>query len=665
MLDIPPEAAPAFSEALADYGRGLPAKAAAGFASVLLIAADHPDVLRLYGLALTRTGKAREALPFLARARRLAWDQPLAHLHHGIGLLEAGMSARAAAVLRRAASMNPDDPAVWVNFSAALLAVNQAPAARAAARRALKAAPALADALYAFGVASLGCGSPVDAVSAFEHAVQLRPDFAQAWLSLGLAYYRTGSIARAKNAMHKTLQVDPGNAEAGANLAAFLLLGGATDAAFALLRDVLARAPDCVAARINLANTLLLEREPAKALALLAGPPPGGRAGLHWRAHRVLALMEMGQCDQAHTELEVIAPPWGDAEILLLWRHIAFASPDEVPKLVGRMTAAVADETMLPEHRIIGHFDLAAFHARRGMKQEAFAHWIDGHKLLRQFQPFSRSAFSEFIETSITTFDAKRLAGDRAANDDAAPVFIVGMPRSGTTLAEQILAAHPKVFGAGERPAIHQMIVDLAGGAETAESARRLGTLNAAALTNAANEFLADLHALAPNASRIVDKMPANARHLGFLAVFLPRARFILCERDPRDVGLSIFQFRFFGHHPYAHDLGDLGFAIREQQRLMTHWRAVLGPRLMQVELSNWADDFSGTLRRVLEFVGLPYDATCERFYEETRHVRTASASQVRRPVNRDGIGRYRAYAEFLEPLFAELDGGSTQEPGG
>jgi predicted Zn-dependent protease len=656
MHELPAAAASAFSEALADYGAGQAAKAAEGFAAVLAAAPDHPDALRLRGLALTRSGRAREALPFLARARRLAWHEPLAHLHHGVGLLEAGEPARAAAVLRRAAMLMPQDPAVWVNFSAALLALGQAAAARAAARRALRAAPELAEAHYAFGLANMACGDLAAARLAFGEAVRLRPAFAAAWLNLGLARYRVGNIGGASAAMRQALEVDPGNAEAEANLAAFMLLTGDTEEALERLRGVLQRAPDCVAARINLANALLLEQEPAEALALLEGEPPRGREGLHWRAHRVLALIETGRRTEATAELDAIAPPYGDAEILILWRRIALTPPEEALPLAERMATVVEDEAMLPEHRIVGHFDLARFHHRRGLKDAAFAHWTSGHRLLSRFQPFSRTAFSEFVDASIACFDAARIAGARADNADEAPVFIVGMPRSGTTLAEHILAAHPLAFGAGERPAVHRLVRSLAGSAETTESVTRLAALDAETLTSAAADFLEELHALAPEAVRVVDKMPANARHLGLLAVLLPGARFIHCRRDPRDIGLSIFQLRFFGHHPYAHDLGDLGFAIGEHERLMAHWRAVLGPRLIDIDLTEWVDDFAGTLDRVLGFLGLPHDPACERFYEQTRPVRTASAAQVRVPINRQGIGRFVSYADHLQPLFDALN---------
>jgi hypothetical protein len=157
--------------------------------------------------------------------------------------------------------------------------------------------------------------------------------------------------------------------------------------------------------------------------------------------------------------------------------------------------------------------------------------------------------------------------------------------------------------------------------------------------------------------------MPGNFNYLGLAALMLPGARIIYCARDPRDIGLSVFTFRFFGYHPYAHDLADLGWYIAEHQRLMAHWRAALPNPLLTVQLKDWVEDFTGTLRRALEFLDLPYDPACERFYERESRVLTVSRNQVRQPVNARGLGRWRAYERHLQPLIAELAAPHSVDP--
>ena len=651
------EAPPALAAAIARYTAGEHAEAADMFATLLAGAPDDPTLLRLTGLALTRAGRVAEALPLLARARRLDFAEPLAHLHYGIALQQSGCFARAAALFRRAAMLAPATPAPWINFAAALIALTRPQAARAAARRALALVPDDADALYTLGRAETAAGNPAGARAALIAAVRARPGFADAWVELGLACYRLDAVEDATLAMRRALDADPQRGAAEANLAAFQLLRGETEEMLARLRTLLVRDPGCTPARLNLANALLLDREAGEALAVLDGPAPAGRDGAHWRAHRSLALLLLGRNDEARAELDAIGNPH-DAELLILWRRIVLAQragdTAAAAALAERM-ATLADDpgAAIPEHRIIGHFELARFHDARDSTARAFAHWGSGHRLLARFQPFSRNRLAQFVDASIFHFDRARLHdGARAANSDPAPVFIVGMPRSGTTLTEQILAAHGLVHGAGERPAIHALTRRLAEGRDDPVT---LAALDAAMLSREADSFLAELHALAPAATRILDKMPDNARHLGFIATLLPGARIIACTRDPRDIGLSIWQLRFFGYHPYAHDLADLGWMIGQHARLMAHWRAVLPVPLLEVALADWVADFPNTLARVLAFLDLPYDAACETFYAQPRRVRTASAEQVRTPINARGIGRWRRYAAELAPLIAEL----------
>jgi hypothetical protein len=310
----------------------------------------------------------------------------------------------------------------------------------------------------------------------------------------------------------------------------------------------------------------------------------------------------------------------------------------------------------VPEHRIMAHFDLAKFWSQQHDSRMAFRHWAAGHALLRPTQPFSRAEHAAFTDANIAAFSAARFAaGPRAANADPAPVFIVGMPRSGTTLCEQILAAHRDVHGAGERSELARLYFAL-GGVQEAAAAARIAGLDAPRLDAAATGYLAALHALAPDRGRIVDKMPGNYAHLGLVGLLLPGARIIHCVRDPRDIGLSIFTFRFHGHHPYAHDLADLGWTIAAQERLMTHWKAVLPNPILTLRLADWVRDFGATLARVLAHLELPPDPACARFYERDSRVRTVSYAQVRQPVNAHGLGRWRAYATHLAPLIAELD---------
>jgi tetratricopeptide (TPR) repeat protein len=555
----------------------------------------------------------------------------------------------------------------------ALRAQGDLSGALAAAIEAAAAAPADPVPYYAQGELHAALGDNAGAVRAFAEALHRAPGWPDAWVNLGLARYRQGAITAAKTAMSEALRLAPGHEAAAANLGAFLRLTGEADAAEALLHETLARNPGAEGVRLNLAAALLQRQLGAEALALLDAAPalPSSLPALRqFHLARSLALLQRGDIAAARLALAALAAigpappelaPLYHARDLLL----AELERDKPRAYAAAQAMAAAIPQMGPnavlEHCIMAHYDLAAFFSANRDPASAFTHWSQGHALLRKSQPFSRQAFSDFIQANFTQFDAARFAGPRAANRDPAPVFIVGMPRSGTTLCEQILAAHAQVHGAGERAALAKTAWELAGTGPDLPA--RLAALDAASLDAAAAHYLAELHALAPGKTRIIDKMPGNELYLGLVGLLLPGAKIIHCVRDPRDIGMSIWTFRFHGEHPYAHDLADLGWTIGQRARLMRHWQAVLPNPILTIALEDWVNDFDATLARVLTHLDLPPDPACARFYEIDRDVRTVSRAQVRRPVNANGIGRWRPYATQLAPLIQELEAAGMIEP--
>jgi tetratricopeptide (TPR) repeat protein len=474
-----------------------------------------------------------------------------------------------------------------------------------------------------------------------------------------LALYRRGSTPAAKMAMREALKHSPSHAAATTNLAAFMRITGEAEAAEAMLRESLAQQPDALGAWLNLAAALLQRGLGADVLALLDAAPAEATDLPAWHLARIGALLQLGRTAAAGAALadfSALGPVPPDLAPLVHLRHMLLAQLEgDAPRAqAAALQAAAAIPEMgpnaVPEHRIMAHYDLAKFCSEQGDRRAAFAQWQAGHGLLRVSQPFFRDRFLAFVEATIASFPAARFAqGPRASNRDPAPIFITGMPRSGTTLCEQILSAHGAVHGAGERTALARM-------AEALGGPTGIAALDEAALDAAAERYLAELHALAPDKERIIDKMPGNELNLGLVGLMLPGARIIHCVRDPRDIGLSIWTFRFHGEHPYAHDLGDLGWTIAQRARLMDHWRAVLPNLILTVALHDWVRDFDGTLARVLAHLDLAGDPACARFYDNDRDVRTVSREQVRQPVHSKGLGRWRGYAADLAPLIAELD---------
>jgi tetratricopeptide (TPR) repeat protein len=548
-----------------------------------------------------------------------------------------------------------------------LAARGQTGPALEAARKLRERAPDPPTSHYALGEAYAALGRHAEAGVAFADALRRAPAWADAWVNFGLAQYRLGAVGKAKGAMREALRHAPGHPGATANLGALMRISGETEKGEQILQASLEQAPENFAARLNIATESLQLDRGADALALLDGAPslpkdPDALRAL--RLARSLALLQLRRLAEAGAELaalEAIGPVPPELAPLWRWRRVLLADmqrrPEDAVAEATEMAAAV--EAMgpqaLPEHLLMAHYDLARFWSARGEGARAFAHWSAGHAILKISQPFSRAAASGFIDAQIATFTPERFAGPRARNADPAPVFIVGMPRSGTTLCEQILDAHAEVHGAGERGALRDAFNGLG-------NAAGIAALDPAGLDAAASAYLAELHALAPGKTRIVDKMPGNELFLGLVGLMLPGAKIIHCVRDPRDIGLSIWTYRFFGEHPYAHDLADLGWTIAQRARLMAHWREVLPNPILTVALSEWVSDFDATLARVLAHLDLPPDPACARFHENDRDVRTASRAQVRHPVNARGLGRWRGFEAELAPLIAELRAGGMLE---
>ncbi len=642
---------------LADADAAYAARNYAAAAALLSHLPESADVLRRMGMAQLRMGAHGAALALLARAVALAPDDSLAALHHGLALQEDGEFETAAAEYRRASNLNPLDPAPWLNLSSVLLSQRDHPGAIAAARKARLRAPKMAATHYTLGNAYLAAGLNNAAGIAFRAATRADPSFADAWVNVGVAAYRDGDIHAAKQAMRQALHVAPGHHAAAANLGSFMRLTGEVEAGEALLTQMVEQFPTAYAARVNLAAELLQEDKAAEALTLLEGNVPA-EMSQHVGLQRALAFIKLGRMAEALALMDALGPLPAALEPLKQWRLVlaysAQGRPNAAANAATAMATALTAPGILPEHRIMAHYDLAKFYAQIKNTALAFANWQAGHDLLAKLQPFSRPAHKALVDTTIELFSAERFAAARADNQNETPVFIVGMPRSGTTLCEQILAAHPMVHGAGERAALSQLFHQLGGGQDAAAAAR-IAAMDEPSLTAAANAYLAALHALDPHASRIVDKMPGNFMFLGLAALLMPKAHIISCLRDPRDIGFSIFTFRFYGTHPYAHNLSDLGWYMGEKQRLMDHWKQVLPNPILEINLSDWVDDFPATLTRLLTFLNLPFDAACEAFHETDRKVRTVSRTQVKQRINANGLGRWAPYEAELQPLIEAL----------
>jgi hypothetical protein len=306
------------------------------------------------------------------------------------------------------------------------------------------------------------------------------------------------------------------------------------------------------------------------------------------------------------------------------------------------------------------HFSLGKAYEDIGRHADAFRQWRDGNALRRQLGPYNEAATLGVFDRIRSAFTPDLIrAWGTAGHPSSVPVFIIGMARSGTTLVEQILASHPKAFGAGEltcfETAMKGIRTRFAAAASYPEAVS--GMLDAD-FRELGARYLAEIEKLAPTAARIVDKLPSNFLLAGLIHLALPNACIIHMVRDPVDNCLSCFSKLFTGKQAHTYDLAELGRYYRNYRKLMAHWERVLPPgRMLTVRYEDVVADLEAQARRVVAHCGLEWDPRCLAYHKTERPIRTASALQVRQPIYDSAVGRARAYAPFLQPLLAQLAG--------
>jgi tetratricopeptide (TPR) repeat protein len=302
------------------------------------------------------------------------------------------------------------------------------------------------------------------------------------------------------------------------------------------------------------------------------------------------------------------------------------------------------------------HFELGSLLNAMNRFDEAFSHFREANRLKGAVYDHNKQMM--IVDDIIRGFNEKGSPGvARATNTTELPIFIVGMPRSGTSLVESILASHPAVFGAGELDFSGLFMRMAPPSFASAHSVTELlRIIDTRAIDPIANEYLAMLRRLGGDSVvRVTDKQPFNFLRLGLLGLFFPHARVIHCLRDPRDTCLSIYFQNFTAQHDYAYDLRNIGLYYREYFRLMAHWREVGTLPMLEVQYEKLVQSPETQLPRIVEFCGLPWDDACSRFHAADRVTKTASYDQVRRPLYGSSVGRWRNYEAFLSPLLESL----------
>jgi tetratricopeptide (TPR) repeat protein len=568
---------------------------------------------KMRGDALAEVSRWHEAVSCYERALDLQPAFAEAHNNLGNALVRVGRLEQALVCYRQVVQLAPNLAETHSNLSKVLLDLHRYDEAIASGRHAVKLNPRLAEGHANLGNALLDADQVREAVNCYHSALAINPAFPEVHNSLGNAERSLANFDLAMAHYRRALELMPDYAEVHNNLGVTLRLSGHTAHAEASCRRA-------------------LELEPTLMAALAALGEMAADRGEFDRAERLLRSV----VDQAPNNVEA----WISLGRL---RKMTAADSDWLQTVLKLL-----DRPLRPRERISLNYALGKYFDDTGGFERAFSYYRQANEITRGHAPaHDRRQAREGMKRVIGQFDRDRvLTLSRSGNTSACPIFVVGMPRSGTSLAEQILASHPAVFGAGELTYWQ----------------RAANVTDVHELSELADSYLRLLSQLSPQADRIVDKMPTNFMSLGAIHAALPNARIIHMQRHPIDTCLSIY-FQDFGcNFSYANDLDDLANFYRAYLRLMRHWRETLGPEvLLDVPYEALVKQQEVWSRRMIEFVGLPWDARCLDFQRTQRSVVTASKWQVRQKISTTSVERWRNYEKHVGALLPLLQEDSPE----
>jgi tetratricopeptide (TPR) repeat protein len=614
-----------FQEAITLQQSGRLREAAQRYQSVLQQQPDHFGALQLLGMLHVQMGQPDSAARLLAKA--VEYNPAAADVRNNYGMVlhSLGRYDEALAQYDKAIAANPRHAVAFNNLGNTFASLHRPDEAIERYRQALIIEPRYAEALNNLGIVLQAVGRVEEAIARFEAALAVRPDFAGVQLNLATVLIALGRNTEAVAAFSKAIVTQPGNPMAHFGLGNALRAVDRPEEAIAHYRRACVLQPKLAATHASLG----------------------------------VALQEVGRIDEARTcfDKAIEIEPNRPSHYLKLTINATLAPGD--PRIVAMEALADHPDSLPKDEQVALYFALGKALADIGSHERSFTYLLTGNALHRQHLHYQEAQTIGRLRRIREVFTPALMRRRQGAGDPTRrPIFIVGMPRSGSTLVEQILASHPSVFAAGEMPAFRDALAALPDPTKYPEN---IHTLPDVGLRQFAADYLAKIEAIAASRrmsrKRITDKLPTNFRYMGLIHLAMPNARIIHTYRDPIDTCLSCFS-TFFAGVPFAYDLAELGRYYRAYEQLMAHWRGLLPQgAVLDVRYEDLVSDLAAQTRRIVEYCELEWDDACLTFHQSTRPVRTSSVVQVRRPIYQSSVGRWRPAAEVLRPLLNGLEG--------
>jgi len=656
------EQALAHAERLLDHD---PAQAIKQLDEILLVAQENPAARRLLAIARSLQGDSRGALDILIPLARRQPHWALLHFDLGMALATTGRGQEAIDALHRALALNPELPQAWRALGDHLMAAGDQEAADAAYASHVRHSthdPRLLEAAIALAEDRIPTAERL-----LRQQLKQAPTDVAAIRMFAEVAARLGRNEDALHLLERCLELAPGFHTARQNYALLLHRSNQPEAALVEIERLLAPDPDHLGNR-NLKAVVLCrigDYEPALRIyaELLEHYPRHAKVWVSY-GHALKTAGHTERAIAAYRRCLELEPGFGEVCWSLANLKTFRFSADELAAMRGQL----ARTDLAEDDRLHLEFAVGKALEDAGEYAASFRHYARGNAIRRSqlhYDADDTSARVQHIRQRYTReFFASRAGAGSAAGD---PIFIVGLPRAGSTLIEQILSSHSQVEGTMELPEVTSItrVLRMQGDADSPlpyHSA--LAALDADALRALGERYLANTRIQRKSAAPLfIDKMPNNFMHLGLIHLMLPNAKIIDARRHPLACGFSAFKQHFARGQGFSYDLADIGRYYRDYVSLMAHFDAVLPGRIHRVVYERMVADTEGEVRRLLDYCGLPFEESCLRFFQNPRPVRTASSEQVRQPIYREGVDHWQHYAPWLGPLESALGPLGTSYP--
>jgi tetratricopeptide (TPR) repeat protein len=631
------------------------------YRSVLTEQPEHPDALHLLGVIALQFGNSEASVKLIEHAIKANPKEPQFYNMCGEAYRALRKYDVAITCYEQALAIQPDFAGALINLGNTFKETGRLEDAAACYQKAIAVSPDSAMSHNNLGVVLKDMGRPEEAISHYEQALAIMPDYAEANTNLGNALQRLGRPEEAVAYHEQALASMPDYAEAHSNLGNALIELGRPEEAISHYKQALDIQPGFAITHYNLGTALDELSRPEEAAvcyeqALAINPD-------YAEAHHNLAnaLDELGRREDAVTHYEqavAIKPDYAEAH-----RNLTRIRPEQ--DRASAIERLLESPSLSETDAIHCHFALGNIYHNVKTFDKAFEHFDIGNTLKRKDISYNSENFTAYVDKLIDNYSEDYFQEIAASGSDSdLPVFILGMPRSGTSLVEQIVSSHPRVYGAGELASLGRFEKSIAEQFESSAPYPECMPLCYKSVAPIfARKYLGEIRNYARDAQRITDKMPDNFMRIGLIKTLFPRARIIHCQRNALDTCTSNFLNYFAKGNEYSFDLCELGHYYLDYERMMAHWDNLFSSDILTVRYEELVMNQERISRQMVEYLGLEWDDGCLEFHKNKRAVHNFSSMQVRQPIYARSIDRWKHYERQLGPLIEQLSTSRTTSP--